>query len=90
MNMEDETIKITFEIKSTDDINISNFNTLVLQLNNFYQMITHIKDSIKEIKPYNIQIDHIINTLENMKYTIIDDNTSTINYRSFKNAVDNR
>lgn len=65
-------IKITFEIKSTDDINISNFNTLVLQLNDFHLMITHRKNSIKEIKGYNLQIDHIINTLENMKYSIID------------------
>lgn len=63
-----DNIKIEFEIKSTNNIDISYLNTLVLQLDNLRKTIE--SDNIIYIPPvevYNSQIESIIQTLENMK-----------------------
>lgn len=68
-----DNIKIEFEIKSTNDIDISHLNTLVLQLDNLRKTLE--SDNIIDISPvevYNLQIESMIKTLENMKFKTID------------------
>lgn len=65
-----DNIKIEFEIKSTNNIDISYLNTLVLQIDSLRKTIESSSieplDGVQE-KYYNLQIESIIQTLENMK-----------------------
>lgn len=65
-----DNIKIEFEIKGTNNIDISYLNTLVLQIDSLRKTMengTIEPLDGKQEEYYNLQIESIIQTLENMK-----------------------
>lgn len=65
-----DNIKIEFEIKGTNNIDISYLNTLVLQIDSLRRTVENgTIEPLDEVQEeyYNLQIESIIQTLENMK-----------------------
>lgn len=65
-----DNIKIEFEIKPTNNIDISYLNTLILQIDSLRRTMENgTIEPLNEVQEeyYNLQIESIIQTLENMK-----------------------